>query len=397
MSTNSRYSVLFFALIMLIASAAHALEPIKFGAIVPLNDAIGKQSANAMKLAVKEINKAGGIIGRSLELIVSDDEMNAEKGAAAVDKLATADKVDFFVGGFTSGVHLAQIPVMKKYGKITLWSGAASARCERALADQDWYFHLHPWDYQQAKSQFEGWLAINAKHPEVKVEKWFFAYEDGAFGTMSYKAVTDLLPPGWTQQGANFKSATQGGSDYGIALKRAKEAKPDAFLWIGFEADAMPIMTQAKEMGFYPPISIGSFWPVDFGKHPLSENAISYGMWTPVMKNLNKASRSFSEAYKKEFGEDASNHIVLLSYSSIYILAEAIKKAGNLDSKALIAALEQTKYESPLGDTISFKPSNIIKHQGLTKSKIFQWQNGVQQVIWPFEFATAKLNYPNKP
>ena len=86
-----------------------------------------------MKMAVKEINKAGGLLGRQVELIVVDDEMKAEKGAAAVEKLVTVDKVDILVGGMASGVHLGQIPIMKKYEKITVWIGAASSRAEQAM------------------------------------------------------------------------------------------------------------------------------------------------------------------------------------------------------------------------------------------------------------------------
>ena len=130
-----------------------AAEPIKLGAIFPLADITGDQAAKAMKIAVKEINKAGGLLGRQVELVVVDDEMKPEKGAAAVEKLVTVDKVDLLIGGMASGVHLGQIPIMKKYEKVTVWMGAASSRCEQAVGPAaDWYFHLHPWDYQQGAS-----------------------------------------------------------------------------------------------------------------------------------------------------------------------------------------------------------------------------------------------------
>src|SRR5512135_2717658 len=147
----------------LVPEAAMGADPIKLGAIMPLADITGDQGAKAMKLAVKEINKAGGLLGRQVELIVVDDELKAEKGAAAVEKLVTVDKVDILVGGMASGVHLGQIPIMKKYEKITVWIGAASSRCEQAMGPVDWYFHLHPWDYQQGASYIEGWSAMEKK------------------------------------------------------------------------------------------------------------------------------------------------------------------------------------------------------------------------------------------
>jgi branched-chain amino acid transport system substrate-binding protein len=82
---------------------------------------------------------------------------------------------------------------MKKYEKVTVWIGAASSRCEQALGPTaNWFFHLHPWDYEQGESYIEGWTAINKKRPEVKYGKWFMAYEEGAFGTASFKATEAL-------------------------------------------------------------------------------------------------------------------------------------------------------------------------------------------------------------
>ncbi len=393
-----------FAAGLLVAGQAIAAEPIKLGAILPLADITGDQAAKAMKLAVKEINQAGGLLGRAVELIVVDDEMKPEKGAAAVEKLVTVDKVDLLVGGMSSGALLGEIPIMKKYEKVTVWIGAASSRCEQALgAAADWFFHLHPWDYQQGASYLEGWTAINQKRSDVKIDKWFNAYEEGAFGTASFKAgqpqfANWLTPQGKprTLDGEPFKSAALGGGDYRTVLRHAKEAKPDVFLWTGYDADALPIMEQAKEIGFVPPIFIGSppGWPAAFGKSPLAEEVTLYGMWAPSIKEVSKVSKHFWDGYIKEYGQEPATYFAPLAYTNVYFVAEGIKKAKTLEKAGLIKALEETKYVSAVGETLAIKPSNTIKHQGFTKQKILQWQKGQQQVIWPFEFSTAQLAYP---
>ncbi len=384
--------------------AANAAEPIKLGAILPLADITGDQGAKAMKLAVKEINKAGGLLGRQVELIVVDDEMKPEKGAAAVEKLATVDKVDVLIGGMSSGVHLGQIPIMKKYEKVTVWMGAASSRCEQAIGPAaEWYFHLHPWDYQQGMGYIEGWTEISKKRPEVKRAKWFMAYEEGAFGTASFKAGQAqykewLTPEGKPAeiQGEPFKSSAMGGGDYRTVLRHAKEFKPDIFVWAGYDADALPIMEQAKEVGFAPPVFIGSppGWPADFGKSALAEGVTLYGMWAPSIKNVSQVSKHFWDAYNGEYKQEPATYFAPLAYANVYFVAEAIKKAKSVDKAALIKALEETKYVSPIGETLSIKPSKTIKHQGFTKQKILQWKKGEQQVIWPFEFSTSQLGYP---
>jgi branched-chain amino acid transport system substrate-binding protein len=76
------------------------------------------------------------------------------------------------------------------------------------------------------------------------------------------------------------------------------------------------------------------------------------------------------------------------------ILADAIKKAGTTDKAAVIKALEATNYDSPLGDKFVFGKSNVINHQANAWPKFMQWQKGKMEVIWPFEYATAKLIYP---
>jgi len=383
------------ALVLWSVGPAAAAEPIKLGAVLPLGDITGDQASKAMKLAVKEINQAGGLLGRPVELIVVDDEMKPEKGAAALEKLATVDKADVFIGGMASGVHMGQIPILKKYQKVTVWIGAASSKCEEALEGADWYFHLHPWDYQQGASYLEGWTAINQKYPQIKMDKWFMAYEEGAFGTASFKGQQALFKD-YVTEGESFKSAAVGGGDYRPLLRHAKEAKPDVFIWVGYGADALPIMEQAKEIGFAPPIFLGSppGWPPDFGKSPLAEGVYAYGMWAPSIKEVSPVSKHFWDAYLKEFNEEPVTYFCALGYINVMFLAEGIKKAGTLDAAALVKALEQTEYVSPVGETLKIAPSKVIKHQGFTKQKILQWQKGAQQVIWPFEFATAEPMYP---
>lgn len=390
------------AVLLLLGGSVFAQNTIKIGGIWTLADITGKQGSAAAQLAVEEINKAGGINGKLLELIVVDDEGKADKAAAAVEKLATVDKVDVFVGGMGSGAELGKIPAFKKYGKVVMSTGAAgSATVEKALGpspESDFYFHLHPWDYNQGASYAEGWDAIQKKYPNIQIKKIFLAYEEGAFGKSSWDATKVLFGSDkrYTIDGAPFKSALLGGGDYTAVLESAKAFKPDLFLWAGYDADALPLLEQSKAMKFTPGIYLGAppGWPIGFGSSKLSRNVMLYGMWSPAMNENNAASAKFYKAYVAKFKEEPATYFAPLAYSAIYILADGIKAAGTTETAPLVKALEATKYASPLGELITFKPSNIIKHQGITRQKILQWQNGFQEVIWPFEAATAEPVYP---
>jgi len=385
-----------------------AAEPIKIGAVNPLGDITGRQSSKAMELAVKEINEAGGLLGRQVELVIVDSEFRPEKGAAAIEKLATVDNVDFFVGGMSSGVHLAQVPSLKKYQKVTVWAGAASHKVEEAIGpDADWYFHLHPWDYQQGASYGVGWNAIVKRNPEVAIDRVFLAYEEGAFGTDSYKAYLALAEQAQSGEGpfagvmdefkgASFKSAALGGGDYRAMLRQAKEYNPDLFIWAGYDADAIPMLGQAREIGFEPPLYVGAppGWPADFDKNPLSDNVILYGMWAPALQEVSPAAEHFWNAYIELHNEEPATYFAPLGYTNIKFLAMGIEKAGTLDKEAVIEALRTVEYDSPVGATLSISASNIIKNQGFTRQKILQYQDGKQHVIWPFEFSTSEIEYP---
>ncbi|HOW56656.1 MAG TPA: ABC transporter substrate-binding protein, partial [Smithellaceae bacterium] len=172
--------------------------------------------------------------------------------------------------------------------------------------------------------------------------------------------------------------------------------KADMFIWVAFAPDALPMLEQAKEIGFVPPVYVGSppGWPDDFGKSPLSEGVVFYSYWHDVMKNVSKASKAYSDAFNKEYKEAPNSYFGPLCYANIMIVADAIKKAGSLEKAALIKALETTQYKSPLGDTFVFSKSNIINHQAYALPKIMQYQKGKVQVIWPWELATAKFIYP---
>jgi branched-chain amino acid transport system substrate-binding protein len=379
------------------AMAQQKQAPIKLGAILPLSDATGKDGARSMQLAVKEINKAGGILGRQVELIIVDDEMKPDKGAAALDKLATVDNVDVFIGGMSSGVTMALIPGMKKYEKVTVWCGGASGKIEQALEGQDWFFHLHTWDYQQGAFYEKGWVEMIQKYPQIKRKKTFLAYEEGPFGSNSYKASKPIADAaGLDLQGEAFKSAALGGGDYRSVLRHAKEYNPDMFVWGGYDKDALPMLEQAKEIGFAPALYVGAppAWPVDFAQSPLNEGVVFYSMWNESIKSISKKSKAYSDAFNKEYKDSPTTYFGPLAYTNVMIVAEAIKRAGSLDKAALIKALEATKYDSPMGDKFVFGKSNVINHQAYATPKFMQWQKGKVVVLWPWEVATGKIMYP---
>jgi len=227
--------------------------------------------------------------------------------------------------------------------------------------------------------------------------KIFQAYEEGPFGTSGFKAAKPIMDAAKIDlQGEAFKSAALGGGDYRSVLRHANEYKPDVFVWAGYDKDALPMLEQAKEIGFAPPLYVGAppGWPVDFKNSPLNQAVVFYSYWSEAQGVKNKNSKMYSDAFRNEFKDDPVTYFGPLAYTNIMIVAQAIKRAGSVDKAALIKALEATSYASPMGDTFVFKKSRIINHQAFASPKIMQWQSGKAQVVWPWNTATAKLIYP---
>ena len=380
-------------LFMAMVSSSIAAETIKIGAVLPLTEITGKDASRSMQLAVKQINAAGGLLGKQVELVIVDDEMRPDKAVAAIEKLVNTDKVDVIVGGTDNAITMEVIPVLKKYTKITVWMGASSKKIEDALEGQDWFFHLHAWDYQIGAYLEKIWREIVQKYPLVKKKIIFVAYKEDPFGSDSY-SVSAPVAQAYRNiiQGEAYKST----ADFRALLKNARIFGPNIFIWDGSEKDAIPMLEEAKNSGFAPPVYLGTplVWPADFGKQIGADGVMFYSYWHDSMKSRNKASSEYSAAFNNEFKEAPATYFGPLAYTNIMIVANAVKKAGSLDKDALISALAATNYESPLGGTFAFVRSLNIMHQAGAYPKLMQWQSGSAKIIWPWELATGKLIYP---
>ncbi len=111
---------------------------------------VGRDTQDAIKIAMDEINAKGGVLGRKLEMTVADETENPETGISAIKKLTADEKADVLIGGYTSGVTLAQLPHISTAKTIYLGVGAASpAITAKVKQDYDKYKYINkfrnPW------------------------------------------------------------------------------------------------------------------------------------------------------------------------------------------------------------------------------------------------------------
>lgn len=372
---------------------------VQIGVLSPLTGGAagtGQAQLKGFQLALEEINAAGGVLGEPLEIIVEDTKADAATAVAAFEKLMTEDGVSFIAGGYSSGVTLALVESFRTFQPIVSWIGGAASGIgndnfdgiEELLGQEDWFFHVHPWDYQNVEATF-GFLTA------LGVDSAALLHEDGAFGTTGIETLEQNI------EGLGidvvlreaFQSTLTGGTgDFRATLSKVGAASPDLVYWIGYDSDAQPLSSQMKELGVAPQYVFGAppGWPTGIEDAPEMECVMGLIGYLPNLPNAEAA--TFASAYTDMHGAAPDNYMAALAYAQLWSYADAINAAGTTDQAAVIEQLQTGTFSSPMGDW-NFKPSTEAKHQGFGTDLwlVFQFQNGIREIVWPVDRATAPM------
>ncbi|MGA2464613.1 MAG: amino acid ABC transporter substrate-binding protein [Thermodesulfobacteriota bacterium] len=370
-----------------------AQDTIKIGAVLPLSKAAfaqaGEEQRRGLLMALEEINQAGGVLGKKVELIIEDDTGEPSVGIAAAEKLLTRDKVVALIGGYSSTITFAQLNAIQRLEPFVAWVGASSTKVEHEFGPKRWFFHYHPWDYHRQSTIRDFLLTISPRPKTIAV-----AYEDGIYGTTSRDYVVKYLK----EKGfeivfdERFKS---GSSDFTPMLTKIKKANPDVFYWVAYAGDTTLIMKQSKEIDFNPKLFLSV--AINFPQYKDSLGATGdyvggVDVWIPGMKLQETV--KWMEKFKKAYPGRTPEYWVPLAYTNLMTVVDAIKGAGSTEKEKLIAAMEKTDYNSPLGKMTFKKSEEGGLHQAIDEQIITQWQAGVSHVVYPASKATGKLIYP---
>lgn len=375
------------------AATALAQDTIKIGAVLPLSKAAfaqaGEEQRRGLLMALEEVNQAGGVLGKKVDLIIEDDTGEPSVGIAAAEKLLTRDKVVALIGGYSSTITYAQLNAIQRLEPFVAWVGASSTKVEHEFGPKRWFFHYHPWDYHRQSTIRDFLLSLSPRPKTVAI-----AYEDGIYGTTSRDyAVKYLKEKGFEVVfDERFKS---GSSDFTPMLTKIKKANPEVFYWVAYAGDTTLLMKQAKEIDFNPKLFLSV--AINFPQYKASLGATGdyvagVDVWIPGMKLPETV--KWMEKFNKAYPGRTPEYWAPLAYSNLMTVVEAIKRAGSTDKEKLIAAMEKTDYNSPMG-RMSFKKSEEEGlHQAIDEQIITQWQSGVSYVVYPASKATGKLIYP---
>ena len=374
-----------------LASAWAQQPPIRIGVPLPLTGPLaggGNQILWGVQYAADEVNEAGGLFGRKIELIVEDTKGEPNTSASIAAKLATQDKVDAFVGGFGSTSDFALLSALQRYEPIFVHPGSSSVRLEETFGKNDWYYHVYIWDYHRQKA------AVNFFKSIPGIKTLAIAYEDKLYGTDGAKFTQQYAKEAGLEVVMNepFRAGTP---DFSPILNRAKGLDPDVLFVIGYSGDNLQVARQAVQLGIKPKLLVtqgAGEKRSDFG--PAGDNVVVVDLWSSKQQTPGLA-EWVKKAEAKRGGEVVSSAVQ--GYVAMQTLTDAVKAAGSWDRAKILANLGSMTFDTPYGK-VAYTPSEMGgKHQLITDRSMIAVQylpSGGQEVVWPPEKAAAKITYP---
>ncbi len=330
------------AALLLLAAGSPALRSadatIKIGEYASLTGkeaGFGQTSHHGVTLAVEEINAAGGVLGKKLELLYEDNQTKSGESATAVKKLISRDKVVALIGEVSSTRSLEAAPTAQRYHVPMI---APAATNPDVTKKGDYIFRVCFID------PFQGTVMAKFAKDELKAKNVaVLSSVSNAYSLGLAKFFRETFTAGGGRI-ATEKSFSEGDKDFRAQLTAVKAANVDAVFVPSYYTEAALIVRQARDLGITVPFFGGDGWEDDqllkIGGEAM--NGCYYSTHFSA-QNTDPVVSQFVEKYKKRWDGETPGAFSALGYDSVHVLADAIKRAGTTDGPALRDALAATK------------------------------------------------------
>ncbi len=376
-------------------------KTIRIGVPTAMQLQVGRDTQDALKIAIDEINAKGGVLGRKLEMVVADETENPETGISAIKKLTADEKVDVLIGGYTSGVTLAQLPHISAAKTIYLNVGSASPSTNaKVKTDYDNYkyiFRVGPINAAHQARQMTGFVSSFVKG-DLGLSKVAIVGENA-------KWVQDLVPllkKGAIEAGADVRATEffdAQTSDFSPLFSKVKESGAQFMVVVLSHASSDIFAKQWTDARF--PMPYGGIdvkgMDGDFCERIGSKSVGAIAANFAVRSPLTPKTVPFFDEFRKRTNRSPV-YTAFGAYDAVNIYAEAVTRAGSTDTDAVIKQLEKTQYTGIPG-IIEFDDTHDVKPGTATykgPSLLFaQWRDGCKrEVVYPKEVRTADFVYP---
>jgi len=304
-----------------------------YGDLSGRTSSFGQSTKNGIEMAADEINKAGGINGRQVQIITEDDQGEPNKAATVVSKLINQDKVQAILGEVASSNSLAAAPKAQE-AKVPMISPSSTNPAVTQVGD--YIFRVCFID------PFQGEVMAKFAANNLKAKRAAILYD---FNADYSRGLYQFFKRSFTQMGGQIvseQSYTQGDRDFSGQLTAIRSASPDVIYVPGYYGEVGVIANQTKQLGIKAPLLGGDgcdapqLWQL--GGAALNGDYISnhYSVDDP-----SPAIQKFVADYKARY-KALPDALAALGYDSMKVLADAIKRAGGTESAKLRDAIAQT-------------------------------------------------------
>jgi len=379
---------------------AQSNEPIKIGVIAEAQAVAGSSIPQAAQMAADEINAAGGVNGRKIEIVTYDDHSSAAEAVRAFQRAANEDHVNAVIASYISEVVLALEPWTGRLKTVMVTPGAASDVITQNIAK----------DYNNLKYTFHGYLTSTSLADQVcdaskdllvkdlHMKTAVVMSEDAAWTTPLDAEYLNCLPKAGLKVVDHIRFSPDT-TDFTPIFNKIEGEKPDVIVTGISHVGVQPTVQWKQQEVPIPMIGVASqatnssFWNDTNGA---TEGVLYQAVSGPGVAVTPKT-LPFVAAFNKRYGNNPS-YCGYTAYDEVYYLADAIKRGGT-DPDKLVDALEKTKYVGTIG-TVEFKGKDTanphaLKIGGTTiPGLMLQWQDGKQINLWPANVANGKMKFP---
>jgi len=333
-----------------------------FGALTGPTATFAISGRNGCLLAADQINKAGGVLGRPLELLSEDDRGEASEAASAVSKLITRDHVVALIGENASSRSLAAAPIAQSYSIPMISPTSTNVEVTKK---GDYIFRVCFIDSYQGRV-----LAAFARK-NLKAQTAAILTDSRSDYSVG---LGDAFRSAFTAAGGRIVADakySEGDSDFSAQLTSLGPLHPDVLFIPGYYTDVGLIARQARSLGLKATLLGADGWDspklVEIGGEAMEGSYLSnhYSVDDPA-----PAVRAFVDAYKAKYGADPDS-IAATSYDAMRLLADAITRAGSTEGPRVRDALAATKDFAAVTGRITMdadrnpiKPAVVLRVEG---------------------------------
>ncbi|MBC7803210.1 MAG: amino acid ABC transporter substrate-binding protein [Candidatus Parcubacteria bacterium] len=375
-----RYLLLWLLLGAFPAFAQSVAPPIIVGAALPqtgiLAD-IGADLRKSLLLWQEEVNAAGGMLGRKVELQLLDDASSAVAAGALYEKLITEHKSDLLIGPLGSASSLGAAAAAERSRRVMINATGAARAVHRAE---------FRYVFQTATPLSAYGASVLQLARELGMKRVaLHARDDPGSRELAIRAREDALAAGLAA--GEVEIHQRGNADFAPQVARARSNGTEAWIAFGLPADAAEMVKNFRRLGYAPRLFVaqGASDP-EFIKRVGQDAEFAVGVTAYERRAATRGNAQFVQAYSRRWSAEPGV-LAAEGYAAGKVLEEAVKRAGSLDQGRLREVLAEMETETPLGP---FKAERSGA-QAAARPLLVQILRGRREIVWPEALATAKL------